>query len=101
MPDPSHRPYTPMTIIRPDSMPPLWWLCPWAYARVLHMSANALKAYADQADRTIEMQIRIIEDKSHDIELLKRRIADLEDSVIRGKAIVPDATPHRDETIHE
>lgn len=82
-----------MTIIRP-SMPRFWWLCPWAYARVLHMSANALKAYADQADRTIEMQIRIIENKDHDIELLKRRIADLEDAVIRGKAIVPDAKPH-------
>lgn len=101
MPDPSHRPYEPMTIIRPHTMPPFWWLVPWAYARTLHMSANALKAYADQADRTIEMQIRVIEDKNHDIELLRRRIADLEDAVIRGKAIVPDATPHRDETIHE
>ncbi len=83
-----------MTIIRPNKMPAFWWLVPWAYARILHMSANALKAYADQADRTIELQIRIIEDKNHDIELLKRRIADLEDAVIAGKAIIPDAHPH-------
>ena len=83
-----------MTIIRPNKMPAFWWVCPWAYARTLHMSANALKAYADQADRCVELQIRIIEDKNHDIELLKRRIADLEDAVISGKAIIPDAHPH-------
>lgn len=35
-----------MTTIRPNTKPPLWWLFPWSYARVLHMSANALKAYA-------------------------------------------------------
>ena len=73
MPDPSHRPYQPMTIIRPNKMPRFWWLCPWAYARVLHMSANALKAYADQADRTIEMQIRIIEDYRAEVEALKKK----------------------------
>ena len=83
-----------MTIIRPNKMPAFWWLVPWAYARTLHMSANALKAYADQADRCVELQIRIIEDKNHDIELLKRRIADLEDAVIAGKAIIPDAKPN-------
>jgi hypothetical protein len=62
-----------MTIIRPNKMPRFWWLCPWAYARVLHMSANALKAYADQADRTIEMQIRIIEDYRAEVEALKKK----------------------------
>jgi hypothetical protein len=86
MPDPSHRPYQPMTIIRPNKMPTCWWLVPWAYARTLHMSANALKAYADQADRTIEMQIRIIEDKSADIERLKARVKEL-DEVIHGPRI--------------
>ena len=94
MPDPSHRPYEPMNIIKPDTMPRLWWLNPWAAARYLHSAATALKDYADQADRCIEMQIRIIEDKNHDIELLKRRIEDLNDAVISGKAIVPDAQPH-------
>ena len=94
MPDPSHRPYDPMTIIRPNKMPAFWWLVPWAYARTLHMSANALKAYADKADRCVEMQIRIIEDKDHEIAMLKARIADQNDAIISGRAIVPDATPH-------
>ena len=80
MPDPlAHSPD--MITIRPHKMPALWWLFPWSYARVLHMSANAVKAYADQADRTLEMQIRIIEDKNHDIEQLRRRVADLEDTI--------------------
>ena len=69
-----------MTIIRPNSMPRFWWLVPWAYARTLHRAANALKAYADQADRTLEMQIRIIEDKNREIERLKEmnRYLDIE-----------------------
>jgi len=83
-----------MTIIRPNKMPAFWWLVPWAYARTLHMSANALKAYADKADRCVEMQIRIIEDKDHEIAMLKARIADQNDAIISGRAIVPDARPH-------
>ena len=62
-----------MTIIRPNTMPRFWWLVPWAYARTLHMSANALKAYADKADSCVEMQIRIIEDKDRQIERLKQQ----------------------------
>jgi len=101
MPDPlAHSPDM-ITTIRPNKMPTLWWICPWAYARTLHMSANALKAYADQADRCVEMQLRIIEDKNHEIATLKQRVADQNDAIIRGTAITPDATPYRDETIHE
>jgi hypothetical protein len=58
------------------------------------MSANALKAYADKADRCVEMQIRIIEDKDHEIATLKQRVADQNDAIIRGTAITPDAYPH-------
>jgi len=83
-----------MTIIRPNKMPAFCWVCPWAYARTLHMSANALKAYADKADRCVEMQIRIIEDKDHEIATLKQRVADQNDAIIRGTAITPDAYPH-------
>ena len=36
-----------MTIIRPDSLPRLWWLFPWSVARQLHKNAVALKALAD------------------------------------------------------
>ena len=50
MPDPSHRPYEPMTIIRPHAMPRFWWLVPWAYARTLHRATNALKALCDRQD---------------------------------------------------
>lgn len=50
MPDPSHRPYKPMTIIRPNKMPAFWWLFPWAYARQLHRNCNALKSLCDRQD---------------------------------------------------
>jgi len=100
MPDPlAHSPD--MITIRPNKMPAFWWVCPWAYARTLHMSANALKAYADRADRTIETQIRVIENLQADIGTLRQRIADQDDAIIKGTAITPDATPYRDETIHE
>ena len=54
MPDPSHRPYQPMTIIRPDSLPRLWWLFPWSIARQLHKNAVALKAMADRQDSVLK-----------------------------------------------
>jgi RES domain-containing protein len=111
-----------MNIIKPDTMPRLWWLNPWAAARYLHSAATALKDYADQADRCIEMQIRIIEDKNAELEAQRlklleaqqsrqhwidkhdrayavamhneRVIARLEDSIIAGRAIIPDAKPN-------
>jgi hypothetical protein len=39
-----------MLIIKPDSMPPLWWLFPWSYARQLYRNGQALKALADKQD---------------------------------------------------
>jgi len=39
-----------MLIIKPNSMPPLWWLFPWSYARQLHRNAQALKALCDRQD---------------------------------------------------
>ena len=83
-----------MTIIRPNKMPAFWWLCPWAYARTLHMSANAVKAYADRLDDILDIQRSIIEDQSKEIRALKARVADLNDAIIRGTAITPDAHPH-------
>ena len=93
MPDPlSHAPD--MITIRPRTMPRFWWLCPWAYARVLHTSANAVKAYADRLDDIVDIQRSIIEKQAAEIRTLKARIADLNDAVIRGKVIIPDAEPH-------
>jgi hypothetical protein len=63
-----------MTIIRPDSLPRLWWLFPWSIVRQLHKNAVALKAYGDRADRAIEMQIRIIDNKDQDIQTLQARV---------------------------
>ncbi len=42
-----------MTIIRPDSMPRLWWLFPWSMARQLHRNAVALKALTDKLDAEV------------------------------------------------
>jgi hypothetical protein len=63
-----------MTIVKPDSLPRLWWLFPWSIARQLHKNAVALKAYGDRADRAIEMQIRIIDNKDQDIQTLQARV---------------------------
>jgi len=90
-----------ITTIRPNKMPTLWWLVPWAYARTLHMSANAVKAYADRLDDILEIQRGIIEAQAADIRLLRQRVRDQDDAIIKGTAITPDATPYRDETIHE
>ena len=70
-----------MTIIRPNAKPALWWLFPWSYARVLHMSANALKAMCDRQDRALEMQAHIIADQSEEIANLRRRVEDLNEAL--------------------
>jgi hypothetical protein len=83
-----------ITTIRPNKMPAFWWLFPWAYARTLHMSANALKAYADRVDDLHDLQRTIIEDQAADIRLLRQRVRDQDDAIIKGTAITPDAYPH-------
>ena len=100
MPDPlSHPPA--MLIISENKMPSLWWLFPWAYAKTLQMSANAVKAYADRLDEILDFQRSLIEEQSAEIRTLKLRIEELNDAIIRGTAITPDAIPYRDDTIHE
>jgi hypothetical protein len=83
-----------MITIRPNKKPPLWWLFPWSYARALHMSANALKAYADRLEDMLDLQSRTIKRQAADIAALKQRVADQNDAIIRGSAITPDAYPH-------
>ena len=90
-----------LTVIRPNKMPRFWWLFPWSYARTLHMSANAVKAYADRLDDILDFQRSLIDEQAAEIRLLKVRIANQDDAIIRGTAITPDATPYRDDTIHE
>jgi len=94
MPNPlAHSPDM-ITTIRPNKMPAFWWVCPWAYARTLHMSANAVKAYADRLDDILEIQRSLIEEQAADIRLLKARVRDQDDAIIKGTAITPDAYPH-------
>ena len=114
MPDPlAHSPDM-ITTIRPNKMPAFWWVFPWAYARTLHMSANALKAYADRQDQCLEILRGVIEIKDAEIRTLKARIRDQDDAIIKGTAITPDARPYhaaserlqdnpqfRDDTIHD
>ena len=83
-----------MLIIRPNSKPPFWWLFPWAYAHTLHISANAVKAYADRQDQALEIFRGVIEIKDAEIRHLKLRIRDQDDAIIKGTAITPDAYPH-------
>ena len=93
MPDPlSHAPD--MITIRPNKMPAFWWVCPWAYARTLHMSANALKAYADRLEDMLDLQRRTIAKQAAEIKLLQARVRDQDDAIIKGTAITPDAHPH-------
>ena len=90
-----------MRIIKSDSLPRLWWLNPWAAAKYLHSAATAMKDYADRVDRVLDIQRSLIEEQAAEIRLLKARVADQNDAIIRGVAITPDATPYRDDTIHE
>jgi len=82
-----------MTIIKPDSLPRLWWLFPWSIARQLHKNAVALKAFSDRLDQAVTMQTHIISDQSEEIHFLRQRVSDLNDAITRG-AITPDAHPH-------
>ena len=95
-------------------MPRLWWLNPWGTAKTLNRAVTALKPYADRIDDLIDIQSRVIDDQSAEIRLLKARVADQNDAIIRGTAITPDARPYhaaserlqdnpqfRDDTVHE
>jgi hypothetical protein len=83
-----------MTIIRPNSMPRFWWLVPWAYARQLHRTANALRNLSDRLDDAVGLQNRIIADQSEEIANLRQHIRILDDAIVRGRAITPDARPY-------
>jgi hypothetical protein len=58
-----------MTIIRPDSLPRLWWLFPWSVARQLHKNAVALRQLADTENainRTLKAEVtRLSHSRGH------------------------------------
>jgi hypothetical protein len=96
-----------MLIVRPDSLPRLWWLFPWSIARQLHRNCNALRALADKTEDENGLLRQEVTRLSHSREHWiakhdrayavamhnERVIADLESRIIRG-AITPDAHPH-------
>lgn len=45
-----------MLIIKPDSLPPLWWLNPWTVCLQLHKNAVAIKALSDRQDDLLRLQ---------------------------------------------
>ena len=49
-----------MLIIKPDSLPRLWWLFPWSVCRQLHKNAVALREMADNQSTTITNQANIL-----------------------------------------
>ena len=69
-----------------ESLPRLWWLSPWSTCREMHGMLRAFQALAEVDDRANQIL-------KADVQLLRRRIAELEAAVITGGAIVPDAKP--------
>ena len=57
-------------------MPRFWWLVPWAYARELHRTANALRALSDRLDDAVTLQSHVIADQSEEIANLRRILED-------------------------
>jgi hypothetical protein len=96
-----------MTIIRPDSLPRLWWLFPWSVCRQLHKNAVALRQLADTENainRDLKAEVTRLahsrehwiakHDRAYAVAMHNERvIADMQSRIIRG-AITPDAHPH-------
>lgn len=82
-----------MRIIKPDTLPSFWWAFPWALVRDLHKAAVALKAYADRADRAIDIQALVITEQADEIRALREQVERLDAAIVAGRAIVPDAQP--------
>jgi hypothetical protein len=58
-----------MLIVRPDSLPRLWWLFPWSIARQLHRNSTALRELADKTDdenRLLRQEVtRLAQSREH------------------------------------
>lgn len=78
---------------RNELLPRFWWVFPWATSRELHRIAKALLDWGDDADLALSLQSRVIADQSAEISRLRLRLEDLNEEILRGRAIVPDATP--------
>ena len=70
---PTPTPCSRLAVLRPDR-PRLWWLLPWSHAREWHKALWALKAYADRLDRALDLQSKVIEDQSKEIQTLRAQL---------------------------
>ena len=78
---------------RNDMLPRFWWLFPWSAARELHRIAMASLAWGDEADRALAISSRVMREQSAEIRHLRRQLEDLNEEILRGRAVVPDASP--------
>ena len=85
-------PCSPLVVTRADR-PRLWWLMPWTHARHWHQAAVALKALSDMDDRLISrLQAENASLRSRVFEL-EDGLDRLNDIIVSGGAVVPDAEP--------
>jgi len=60
----------------------------------LLLTDGEFEAYADKADRCVDLQQAVISEQSKEIKYLRQRNDDLNDAIIKGHAINPDAEIH-------
>jgi len=95
---PTPTPCSRLAVLKPDR-PRLWWLMPWAHARTWHKALWALKDYADRVDRALDLQTKVIEDQSKEIQTLRRQLADSNRSHDAKNATIHGLTEERDELL--
>ena len=78
---------------RNDMLPRFWWLFPWSAVRELHRIAKASLEWGDEADRALAISSRVMREQSAEIWHLRRRLEDLNEEILRGRAVIPDAHP--------
>ena len=78
---------------RNDMLPRFWWLFPWGAARELHRIAKASLEWGDEADRALSISSRVIREQSSEIRQLRLRLEDLNEEILRGRIVIPDASP--------
>jgi hypothetical protein len=93
-----------MTIIRPDSLPRLWWLFPWSIARQLHKNAVALREMADNQSTTITNQANILGrymDQNRDLKADVTRLAHSRDHWMNKHDRAYAVAMHNEKVIRE
>jgi len=78
---------------RDDMLPRFWWLFPWTAARELHRIAKASLEWGDEADSALAISSRVMREQSAEIRHLRRQLEDLNEEILRGRAVIPDAYP--------